>query len=191
MADLQCAARIVLVRHGETVYESDVNTGSGGTLSPRGREQARAAGDRLRGERVAHVYCSTLARAVQTAELVAGRLGVEVTAREGLQEFASGIHLGAAHDSGWAAPTVAAWLAGDLDARWEDGESARTVAARVGRVLDELADLHRGETVVVVTHGGAILATLSVLAWQVGREDDVPHCSTWVLERDADGWVAR
>lgn len=191
MSDLQCAARIVLVRHGEAEYESDVNTGSGGTLTPRGRQQARQAGEELRPERVAHVYCSMLARAVQTAELLAGRLGVEVTAREGLQEFASGVHLGAPHDSGWAAPTVAAWLGGDLDATWDEGESARTIAGRVRAVLDELADLHRGETVVVVTHGGAILATLSALAWQAGREDDVPHCSRWVLERDADGWVAR
>lgn len=188
MSDLQCPARIVLVRHGEAAYESEVNTGSGGSLTPLGRRQAREAGARLAGDRVAHVYCSMLARAVQTAELMAAVLGVEVTAREGLQEFDSGVHLGAPHDSGWAAPTVAAWLAGDLDAQWERGESARTIAARVVAVLDELADLHRGETVLVVTHGGAILATLSALAWRPGREDDVPHCSGWALERDSDGW---
>jgi len=160
VGDLQCAVRVMLVSPGETEHGSDVTTGSGGTLTPRGREQARAAGDALRSERVAHVYCSMLARAVQTAELVADRLGVEVTAREGLQEVAPDVPV-------------------------------RTVAGRVRAVLDEIADLHRGETVVVVTHGGAILATLAGLAWQAGREDDVPPCSTWVLERDADGWVAR
>lgn len=188
MTDLQCPARILLVRHGEAAYEADVTTGSGGTLTPRGRRQAREAGPRLAGERIAHVYASDMARAVQTAELLAAGLGVEVTVREGLQEFDPGVHHGEPHDSGWASATVAAWLDGDLDAHWEGGESAREMATRVTRVLDELADLHRGETVVVVSHGGAILATLSVLAWQRDRGDDVANCSGWVLERDGDGW---
>ena len=187
MSDLQCPARIVLLRHGEATYEAEVTTGSGGTLTHQGRQQARAAADRLAPERVAHVYASMLARAVQTAEVIAARLGVDATAREGLQEFDPGIHRGSRHDSGWAGPTMRAWARGDLDASWEGGESARQIASRVGAVLDDLADQHRGETVVVVSHGGALLATLAT--W--GRPDlatDLEPCAEVILERDGDGW---
>lgn len=187
MSDLQCPARIVLLRHGAAVYEAAVTTGSGGTLSPRGRAQARAAAEGLARERVAHVYASMLARAVQTAELLAAALGVQATAREGLQEFDPGAHHGSAHDSGWAASTMAAWADGDLDAHWEGGESARQISARMLAVLDQLADLHRGETVVVVTHGGAMSAVLACWGW-AGRDRDVAPCEGLVLERDGDGW---
>ena len=67
-----------LARHGQTEYESPVMVNQGGSLTTLGRAQARELGEKLRGERIAHVYCSTVARAVQTAELAAGVLGVEV-----------------------------------------------------------------------------------------------------------------
>jgi 2,3-bisphosphoglycerate-dependent phosphoglycerate mutase len=63
---------------------------------------------------------------------------------------------------------------------------------RVLAVLDDLADHFRGETVLVVSHGGVILALMGRLA--PGSPDapkdayDVPNCSSYVLERDADGW---
>ena len=50
-------------------------TDDGGSLSAAGRGQARALGERLRGERIARVWCSPLSRAVQTAEIAAGVLG--------------------------------------------------------------------------------------------------------------------
>ena len=68
------------------------------------------------------------------------------------------------------------------------GESGAEIARRVVDVLDDLADRHRGETLLVVAHGGAILATLSVVAWRAGRSDDIANCAFAVLERDGDGW---
>ena len=54
-------------------------------------------------------------------------------------------------------------------------------------VLDDLADLHRGETVLVVSHGGAILASLARPGAQT-RRSRIENCSYAALERDADGW---
>ena len=54
--------------------------------------------------------------------------------------------------------------------------------------LEDLADLHRGETVVVVTHGEVMTALLPTLGWAV--EDRAP-CAGLVLERDGDGWRNR
>ena len=62
------------------------------------------------------------------------------------------------------------------------------IAARVKRVLDDIADQHRGEAVLVVSHGGAIIATQAVLDFSPGRTWDMQNCAWAELEGDADGW---
>ena len=192
MSDLHCPARVIVARHGEAEYETDTMTESGGSLTALGREQARGLGDRLRGERVAGIVCSDLARAVQTAEIAAGVLDLPVKVRQGLQEFAVGDFLGRAWDPVVFDPMVAAWLAGDLSPGVPGGETGEQIVARVLEVLDGVADQFRGETVLTVSHGGVILALIGRLAagLPTAPKDayDVPHCSTYVLERDADGW---
>ena len=99
MSDLHCPARVIVARHGEAEYETDTMTESGGSLTDAGPGAgARRWATRLRGERVAGIVCSDLARAVQTAEIAAGVLGLPVKVREGLQEFAVGDFLGRAWD---------------------------------------------------------------------------------------------
>lgn len=192
MSDLHCPARILLARHGEAEYESYLMLDAGGSLTTRGRAQARALGDRLTGERVAHVYCSTKARAVQTAELAAGRLGIEVTVREDLREVGPGGWHGQPEEGTLFQPIFEAWLAGDLDAAGPSGEDARVLAGRALVVLDEIADAYRGETVLAVAHGGLILAVLSVLDPGTPkapiRSAHFENCEYVGLERDADGW---
>jgi broad specificity phosphatase PhoE len=188
VSDLQCPVRVFLARHGETEYETPLLMDHGGSLTARGRAQARELGEALRGERIAHVYCSTISRAVQTAELAAAELGVEVTVREGLVELALGEALGLPADSDYFDEAFDAWVAGDVGARGPGSETAAEIAARVRPVLDDLADRHRGEAVLVVSHAGTIVATLAALAFVPGRTSFVPNCGYAVLEGDADGW---
>jgi len=188
MSDLQCPARVFVARHGEAEYESEHVLDHGGSLTVRGRAQARTLGERLSEERVARVFASTVSRAVQTAELAAAVLGVEVTVREGLAEFAVGEARGQEYGDGLFEPYFTDWLAGRPEARIPGGESGSEIAARVAAVLDAIADAHRGEAVLVVCHGGAILATLSVLAWRPGRTSAIQNCAVACLERDANGW---
>jgi broad specificity phosphatase PhoE len=192
MSDLHCPARLIVARHGEAVYETDTMTDSGGSLTTLGRAQARELGERLAGERVAGVVCSELSRSVQTAEIAAAALGLPVEVRRGLQEFAIGDFLGRARDPLVLDPILAGWLAGDLTPAVPGGESGAQVADRVLAVLDHVADRFRGETVLVITHGGVILALTGRLApgspSAPADAYDVPNCSTYLLERDADGW---
>jgi broad specificity phosphatase PhoE len=189
MTDLQCPARVFLARHGQTEYESPVMVSQGGSLTTVGRAQARELGEKLRGERIAHVDCSSIARAVQTAELAAGVLGVEVTVREGLGEFAVGDAHGLPAGQGIFVEEMEQWVAGDVDVKYPGSESAREVAARVVPVLDAIADQHRGETVLVVSHGGAIVASQAVLDYVPGRTWDFPNCGYIELEGDSSGWT--
>lgn len=188
MSDLHCPARIFLARHGEAEYETELLMDHGGSLSTLGRAQAREMGEKLRGERIAHVYCSTVSRAVQTAELAAGVLGVEVTAREGLVELGLGEAYGRPAGTGIFVDEMTRWVAGDVDVAYPGSESARDIAARVVPVLDAIADQHRGEAVLVVSHGGAIVATQAVLDFRPGRTWDFPNCSFVELRADADDW---
>jgi broad specificity phosphatase PhoE len=188
MSDLQCPARVFMARHGQTEYETELLVDHGGSLTPLGRAQARELGEKLRGEKIAHVYCSTISRAVQTAELAAGVLGVEVTVREGLVELGLGEAYGRPAGTGIFVDELQRWVEGDVDAVYPGSESAVDIAARVVPVLDAIADAHRGEAVLVVTHGGAIVATQAVLDFRPGRTWDFPNCSYVELEGDADGW---
>ncbi|MDT0277103.1 histidine phosphatase family protein [Blastococcus goldschmidtiae] len=184
--------RVVLARHGEAAYETSGSGDSGGSLTALGRSQARALGQELRAEGISTVVCSELSRAVQTAEISAGVLGLPVHVRMGLQEYDVGDERGRPYDPGLFEPLMLAWLRGDLEVGIPGGEDGHQVAGRMLLVLDDLARRHRGATVLVVSHGGAILALLGAIAR--GRPglprdgNDMPGCATYSLQHDAGGW---
>ncbi len=194
MSDLHCPARIIVARHGEAEYESPEMNATGGSLTTLGRSQAHDLGERLRSERVAGVVCSELSRAVQTAEIAAGVLGLPVRVRERLQEFPAGDYLGRPYDHAFFNPLVTGWLAGDLDAGVPGGETGRQTAdpgargaRRRGRPVPRRDGARRHPR--WRDHGAAG-------AWSppgrplAPKADGVPNCSTYVFERDADGWRA-
>jgi broad specificity phosphatase PhoE len=191
VSDVHCPARFIVARHGEAEYETPDMNAAGGSLTRLGREQARELGQRLRSERVAAVVSSELSRAVQTAEIAAGVLGLPVRVRERLQEFPAGDLAGRRYEQGLFDPMVRSWLAGDLSAGVPGGETGRETADRVLGVLQDLADDFRGENVLVVTHGGVILALWGAVAPgspEAPGSDLVANGSTYVFENDADGW---
>jgi probable phosphoglycerate mutase len=192
---LHCAATLLLARHAEAEYEDELVADRGGSLTVTGRRQARVLGESLAGRRVAWVYTSPMARAVQTAEIAAGVLGLHVSVREGLREFAVGDHAGRPFRENMFAASYDAWLAGDEQARVPGGESGAEVLARMAAELAGIADLHPGETVLVVSHGGVLGYAVPHLAvnlpggfageWPLGYADLVEAAA------DADGMVVR
>ena len=195
MSDLQCAARLLISRHGEAEYESPLISDAGGSLSLTGRQQARDLADSLADARVAAIYCSGMARAVQTAEIVAARLGVVVKVRDNLRELSMGEFAGQEYVEGIYDDVLVAWDAGDHDARVPGGESGNEIRQRMAEELEAIVDLHRGETVLVVSHGGAIRVAIPQLASNVpdsfGTAHEVDHCALIEVDADADGWVLR
>jgi 2,3-bisphosphoglycerate-dependent phosphoglycerate mutase len=197
MGDVHCPARLILARPGEAAYEIGPAGGSGGSLTALGRGQARELAQVLSSERVAGVVCSELSRAVQTAEIAAAVLGLPVRVRERLHEYAIGDYVGRPYDPVLFQQVQSAWLTGDLEPGVPGGETGRQVVDRVMPVLDEVADEFRGETVLVVSHGGVIVALFGLIdpgsAYAPASDDDVPNGASYVFERDADGWrsVAR
>lgn len=195
MSDLQCAARLLIARHGEAEYETEFLSDSGGSLSLAGRKQARELGESLVGAGVSIIYCSGMARAVQTAEIVAARLGVVVRVRDELHEWWVGDYAGQRFVEGMYDDVLIAWGAGDHDARIPGGESGHEIRERMAAELGEVVDLHRGETVLVVSHGGAIRVAVPQLVSNVpdafGSTHELENCEVVEVHADADGWVMR
>lgn len=189
MTALQCATTLVVARHGEAEYEAPTWAEEGGSLTLRGRLQAAELAESLASRRVSHVWTSTLARAVQTGEIVAARLGVGVTTRLGLREFDVGEHRGVPLEEDPFAETYGRWLAGHLDDRVPGAESGRELADRFAGVLREVADSHPGETVLVVSHGGAIGIGVPDLARMDVEQRRLDNCHTVEVQADADAWV--
>ncbi len=191
MSDLQCRATLILARHGEAEYEAADWAEVGGTLTTAGRGQSQALGESLAGRRIAHVWTSTLSRAVQTAEIAAAQLGVSVTTRDGLREFGCGDLSGTAREIDPFVPIFRSWLDGDLAVRIPGGESGLELISRMHGVLGEIADAHRGETVLVISHGGILGLAVPALARMEVDSAALGHCATIELEIDADDWVCR
>ncbi len=148
----------LLLRHGATAHTAEKRfSGAGGAdpeLSSEGEAQARRAAAEVatRGP-VDAVVSSPLRRARQTADLVAGALGVQVREVEGLRECAFGRWEGltfAEVQEGWP-DELTAWLS-DTAVAPPGGESFDAVAARVRRARDQLLARHAGRTVLAVTH---------------------------------------
>jgi broad specificity phosphatase PhoE len=157
-----------------------------------GRSQARSLGGRLRDEGVAAIVCSEISRARQTAELASEVLQRPLVVRAGLQEYDVGDERGKPYNAGLFEPLLLAWLRGDLSAGIPGGEDGHQVARRMFAVLDDLADRFRGETVLAVSHGGAIIATLgSIAPGHPGlpkHGNDIAGGADYILGHDARGW---
>jgi len=165
---------LLLLRHAESVWNAEGRWQGQADppLSPRGREQARAAAPRLAGRGVEVVVASDLRRAAETADLLAGALGLEVRLDPRLRELHVGAWSGLPHAeiaARWPRD-LARFRAGDPDVRPGGGESRRALRARVAPCLDEWAARHPIARVAVVTHGGVIRV---LTGERVGNAEDV------------------
>lgn len=148
---------LLLVRHGETDWNRDGRwQGLSDTrLNDRGREQARELAAQLDGVDV--LYSSDLARARETAEIVAERLGLEVRVDERLRErgFGEWEGLNADEIEQRFADAHRLWKAGEGPGA-ENAEPFDAFAARIHGFVDEVLEEHQGKSVLVVSHGGSI-----------------------------------
>jgi broad specificity phosphatase PhoE len=175
---------LLLVRHGETDWNRDGRWqgGSDTRLNDVGREQARALAQQLDGE-IDVLYSSDLARARETAEIVAAKLGLEVRLDPRLRErgFGSWEGLTTTEIEERFAEAHGRWLAGE-GAGADDAEAFEDFSARVEDFLSDVLRLHPGEEVLVVSHGGSI-RVIHALAAGVDYVLDhrlipgVPNCS--------------
>lgn len=163
---------ILLIRHGHTDAIGSVMAGwaPGWHLSPRGRREAEALADRLAGVRIRAVYTSPLERAVETAEPIAKRHGVEPQRVEGLGELRMGDWQGIAMSDLDRREDWRRWNAFRSGARAPGGEMMIETQTRMIRELDLIRARHPEDIVAVVSHGDPLR---SVIAYFLGMPLDL------------------
>src|SRR5439155_11413212 len=119
-----------------------------------------AVAERLAGEKIAALYASPLQRTRESAEIVAARLGLEITFHDDLVELDFGEWTGASFESIRADPRWQAWRTQRSLARIPGGENMRQVQRRVVEALMEIGERHPDQTVVAVSHGDVIRSAL-------------------------------
>jgi len=148
---------LYLVRHGETDWNAArrIQGRTDIPLNDTGRDQARQAGELLARRRWDAIYASPLSRAVETASIIGEQVGIEqIGTRDDLMERDYGAAEGLGFD--------------EIEALYPEGvhaegqETRDQVAKRVGSALAALADRHPGESLIVVSHGGAIRSVLQL-----------------------------
>ena len=150
---------ILFARHGETDHNVPPPRVQGWIDTPlndRGRDQARELAAAVTPRGVVAVYSSQLARARETAAIVAAELGVDVTLDERLAESNRGRWEGRLlEEIEREDPELwTEWRRGGAGFRFPDGESLAEHAERVGAALD---DIRRGPLpALCVCHGGTI-----------------------------------
>lgn len=197
------ARRLVFWRHGRTEWNAALRF-QGQTdvaLDAVGVAQAERAAAMLAALQPAAILSSDLQRAARTAAALAAASGVAPTHDERLRETFAGEWEGLTRPELEArfGDDLARWFAG-ADIRPGGGETRVEVAARMVAAVDEgLAVLPAGETLVVVTHGGAAraamgaylglppehwaaLGVLSNCAWSVLVENLLPVGPRWRLQ---------
>lgn len=170
--------RLLLIRHGQSEGNAAgrIQGQSEYPLSEVGREQARRLAQRLVAEYdgIAAIYTSSLSRAVQTAEILAGAIGAPVISDDRLQEYDVGELTGLTiEDVRERFPQVyAAWME-DVE-EWTPmpgAEENEGFCQRVHEVFAEIAAHHDGDGMVAaVSHGGTLGAYLAeVMGLAPGR----------------------
>jgi broad specificity phosphatase PhoE len=156
---------LLLIRHGQStanatgVWQGQMEF----PLSEEGRWQARRAGRALAGERFDGLYSSPLARAFETAELIAreAHFPGAVVPVDGLRERHGGLLEGTTHAEREARnpELVNTFLGLPEEERWDlvDAETDEEVLARFERAISGIRARHPARTrIVVVSHGGVM-----------------------------------
>ena len=148
---------LVVIRHGETVWNSErrMQGQTNSVLSARGRAQALALGQRMRSERFDFLYSSDLSRAHETAQAIGAVTGHEVRLDRRLRERGFGIFEGltrAEMETRYPAEFERFRLR-DPDYTIPGGESPRAFYERSMTCFLDLIERHRGRRMVIVAHG--------------------------------------
>ncbi len=191
--------RLLLIRHGETEWniEGRLQGWHDSPLSAHGLGQAMRLAESLAGCASIALVCSDAGRALSTANAIGMRLNQTPQPDPRLREISFGNWEG--HVSSGMPPDIVAAKEGimGMDPTCTEalpgGESPATVSARVWSCLDELATRYRGETVLVISHGGVLASVLrTVLGIPPGapRRYRIGNTAIVHLVRTGDGpWL--
>jgi broad specificity phosphatase PhoE len=151
-------SRLILIRHGQTVWHSDgVERAEGRAevdLDEVGVRQARATAARLSAWEISAIYSSPLKRAFSTASILAARRGLTAQPEPGLIDIDYGRWQGMTHPEAKADDPKAydLWLKRPDQVTFPGGEGLADVRKRAVSAVETLTPEQAGQTVALVSH---------------------------------------
>src|SRR5579862_8609350 len=187
--------RLLYIRHGEVPGNDPqgyyIYTGSGtdGSLTEKGRMQAEACAKKIADLQksglfgnIAAMYASDLKRAKETAQPIAKELGMEIQVRPNLREINWGSADGQlVKEMTEKYATIEQQVKQDhpeRKTRWdyfpvfEGAETFNALLKRTQTELKQIAQLHQGETVLIIGHGRALK---TLIAEAKDSEEKIPY----------------
>jgi len=155
--------RILIIRHGlsqgnlDKVICGHFDT----TLTDAGREQANKTGRHLAGKKIDKIYSSDLQRAYETASIIASQLNMDVEKEPRLRERSCGIFEGQPVEKVLKHPQWDGFIS-KPHVNVEGGETIGMVYQRAKVLLADIVKKHESQTVILVTHGGWLWASVPV-----------------------------
>ncbi len=148
--------KLILVRHGQTKENKNKiwQGQSEGTLSEEGEEQARKLAKKLEKESIDVIYCSDLQRTKNTIKPFLEKNNLPIKYVEALRERKLGVLEGSTTEQ------VGKYLAENkIDFKtcnFETGETFYEMRERLAKFYESIAEKHKNDTVLLVTHGGFV-----------------------------------
>lgn len=194
-------ARLVLLRHGESQWNLE-NRFTGWVdvpLSPKGTEEARQAGEKLRGFTFDRAFTSVLSRANETLRIVLETIGqstIPIEKDKALNERMYGELQGlnkAETAKKYGDAQVKIWRR-SYDVKPPGGESLKDTAERAVPYYEKMIRprLLQGDTIIIAAHGNSLRALVMELD-QLSKEEvlelNIPTGAPLLYELDASGKV--
>ena len=191
-------ALLALVRHGQSQWNLE-NRFTGTTdvdLTPHGRQEARLAGDHLKGIRFSVAFTSALKRAQESLQIILKEIGqaqIPVYQDSALNERNYGELQGLNKletAEKYGTPQVLLWRR-SFDVAPPHGESLKDTQQRVLKYYQSQIEPHlkQGENVLVVAHGNSLRALvmhLEQLSEEAISQYELPTAVPLVYAFDAD-----
>ncbi len=193
--------RLILLRHGESQWNLE-NRFTGWVdvpLSPRGIQEAKNAGEKLRPYKFDRAFTSVLQRAIETLRLaleIIGQTQIPIEKDKALNERMYGELQGlnkAETAKKYGDDQVKIWRR-SYDVPPPGGESLKDTAERVLPYYDQKIKPHvlKGETILIAAHGNslrALVMQLDELSKEQVLELNIPTGAPLLYELDPTGKV--
>lgn len=175
---------LILVRHGQSQYNYDQTGGDDAPLTELGRMQARRAGAYLASRfQIRAMYTSTYIRALETAQIINGFVGAELTREPDFRE--AEIEYGVAW-SVFADPCTSFTSHSPVQPQ-DVSEYYAKFQARVIGALVRVLRAHQDGQIAIVSHGGTMGTIIRSLAgshqFSVHTENTGIHLLHWETNR--------
>ena len=189
---------VMLVRHSESVWnlEGRFQGHRDSPLTEVGIGQARAIAQRLSCLPFSLLYTSDLGRAHTTAKIIGEVCSCRIVVDKRLRERNLGIFEGLRREelNNVHPEEYRAYKTSGPDYRIPNGESARQRFVRIVQCLEEIAERHRGETIVVVSHGGVLESLFRHalgIPLEAERRFKLLNCSMNIFFWESSRWSLR